>query len=62
MLVLENACRDKWLSWVKENITWGGTWVAQLVEHLTLALGSGHGLGVVGLSPMLGSLHSGVSA
>ena len=32
-----------------------GAWVAQLAEHLTLDLGSGHDLRVVGLSPVSGS-------
>ena len=34
----------------------GGAWVAQSVKHLTLDFNSGHDLGVVGSSPMLGSM------
>jgi len=33
-----------------------GAWVVQLVNHLTLDFGSGHGLRVVGLSPVSGSV------
>ena len=32
-----------------------GSWVAQLVEFLTLDFGSGHDPGFVGPSPVLGS-------
>ena len=32
-----------------------GTWVAQLVKHLTLEYGSGHDPRVVGLSPASGN-------
>ena len=39
-----------------------GTWVAQSVEHATLDFGSGHDLGVLGSSPMWGSVLSGESA
>ena len=35
------------------------TWEAQLVRRLALDLGSGHGLRVLGSSPMLGSALSG---
>ena len=34
------------------------TWVAQLVKCLTLGFGSGHDLGVLRLSPVLGSAWS----
>ena len=37
----------------------GGTWLAQLVEHLTLDFGSGHDLSVMRLSLELGSALSG---
>ena len=40
----------------------GGAWVAQSVGSLTLDFGLGHDLGVVGWSPTLGSVISGVSA
>jgi len=33
--------------------------MAQLVRHLTLGFGLGHDLGVMGSSPMLGSVLSG---
>ena len=33
----------------------GGTWVAQLIEHLALDFGSGHDPRVVGSSPVSGS-------
>ena len=36
----------------------GGTWVAQLVKHLTLDLRSGLDLEVVGSSPLSGSMLS----
>ena len=39
-----------------------GTWVAQLVECLTLDFSLGHGLRVMELSPILGSLLSEESA
>ena len=39
-----------------------GAWVAQWVKCLTLGLGSGHDLRVVGSSPTLGSVLSGESA
>ena len=35
-----------------------GTQVAQLVKHLAVGLGSGHGLGVQSSSPVLGSMLS----
>ena len=38
-----------------------GAWVAQLVKHLTLDLGSGHDLRVVGLSLATGFVFSGES-
>ena len=34
------------------------TWMAELVEHLTLGFSSAHDLGVVGSSPMLSSMLS----
>ena len=40
----------------------GGTWVAQLVEYLTLGFGSGHDLGVLGLGPKWASKLSRESA
>ena len=33
-----------------------GTWVAQLVKHLTLDYGSGHDLRILGWSPVAGSM------
>ena len=41
---------------VYTNIYVGGTWVAQLVERLTLGFNSGHDLRVLGLSPTSGSV------
>lgn len=43
---------------IKNTKEWG-TWVAQLVKHLTLDFGSGHDLRVVGSRPVSGSLLSG---
>ena len=43
-------------------IKFKGTWVAQLVEHLTLGFGSGHDLRVMRLSPTVDSMLSGESA
>ena len=39
-----------------------GTWVPQVVEHQTLDFSSGHDLRVLGSSPALGSMLSGVPA
>jgi len=35
-----------------------GTWVAQLVKHLTLGFGSGHDLSVMRLRHLMGSVLS----
>ena len=42
---------------IKSSNKWD-PWVAQSVECLTPDFGSGHDLGVMGLSPMLGSVFS----
>ena len=41
-----------------KNVLDGGTWVVQLVKHLTLDFGSDHDLSVLGSSPAWGSMLS----
>ena len=47
---------------IQKGIYHRGSWVAQSVEHVTLDFGSGHDPGVMGSSPVSGSMGSVESA